>query len=273
MTNYLITELIGGLGNRLFLIASGFGLSKLFNKEYVISKDMIQSNKHSELDYSYFYRNIPLIDTIPHNSHHIHEISGLHHTHYMHTSPDFQNYKDIIIHGYLQVYKYFKDYQDTIREWFGPSLHTITELNNKYSNLDECMAIHVRRGDYLGVYIHNVNLYNYYKKSIEMVTNKYGPNTKFLVFSDDVSWSKEFFLSNFNNLNIQFVENENEMNSLWLMSLCKLGIITANSSFSWWAAFLNPNPDKYVIMPNKWFNNDWNVQDIYPDYANIVSVD
>ena len=116
----------------------------------------------------------------------------------------------------------------------------------------ESVGIHVRRGDYL-----NIPLYSgicdlpYYTRAIEYIKSK-SKNPKFYIFSNDMEWCK----INLPVENAVFVEANTGINSIFdmiLLSSCKYNII-ANSSFSWWGAWLNKNK-KAVIAPTKWYNN------------------
>lgn len=114
------------------------------------------------------------------------------------------------------------------------------------------VSLHIRRGDYLQEPLFkDICSEEYYEKSIQyMLETQQSP--LFIVFSNDIAWCK----SRFKDLNAIFVEHNTGSNSfrdLQLMSLCKHHII-ANSSFSWWGAWLNDNPDKVVISPRKWIN-------------------
>ncbi len=129
------------------------------------------------------------------------------------------------------------------------------DLKNKILKMNS-VSIHVRCGDYLSPKY--VSIYGgictieYYKRAIEYIIQTVD-NPTFFVFSDDIEWVKNNITVN----NAIFVSNNNGINSfldMYLMSICKHNII-ANSSFSWWGAYLNKNKNKIVIMPNKWFNS------------------
>ena len=116
------------------------------------------------------------------------------------------------------------------------------------------VSIHVRRGDYLkhkNLQTHGLCSLDYYKKAIDYLLDQKS-NLNFFVFSDDLEWCKN---------NFDFVQNifyceGSPIEDFILMSSCKYNII-ANSSFSWWSAFLNQNQNKIIIYPNNWFvNND-----------------
>ncbi len=146
-----------------------------------------------------------------------------------------------------EIVKEFEFKEDLVGE------NKLTELLIKSTN---AVAIHVRRGDYL--YSHNVDIHgvcsiDYYAKAIGYIKNQIN-NCTFFVFSDDIEWTQHNL--NFGDSQKYFIVHNNGSNSyndMRLMSLCKHNII-ANSSFSWWGAWLNQNPDKIVIAPQKWFN-------------------
>ena len=125
---------------------------------------------------------------------------------------------------------------------------------------NEICSIHVRRGDYLTKpNIHPTQTINYYMDAVKLMS----PNTLFLVFSDDIGWCKDNF-KDFTN--IVFIEGNSDYEDLLLMSLCDNNII-CNSSFSWWAAWLNQNPNKKVVAPKLWFGSglNHNTKDITPE--------
>jgi hypothetical protein len=96
-----------------------------------------------------------------------------------------------------------------------------------------------------------------YKDALDII----GYYDKLYILSDDIDWCKE----NLKFDNMVFVQNDSDVEDLWTMSLCKHNII-ANSSFSWWGAWLNSNPDKIVVAPSKWFGTNLNlpIDDLLP---------
>ena len=135
-------------------------------------------------------------------------------------------------------------------------------MNEKYKSLfnKNTVSLHIRRGDYVNLSDHHLLLdISYYKNAVNMFKNI----EKVVVFSDDIEWCKE----NLDIKNTEFIENETDIVDLYLMSQCTHNII-ANSSFSWWGAWLNKNDNKKVIAPKKWFGpkrNDLNDKDIIPE--------
>lgn len=143
-------------------------------------------------------------------------------------------------------------------------LEKITQTNS--------VSIHVRRGDYYNnesaFKIHgNITTKKYYENALEFIKEKV-KNPVFFVFSDEFEWVKKnlYFFSNYGEVHIiDWNKGFDSYIDLQLMSNCKHNII-ANSSFSWWAAWLNKNKNKIVISPKKWVNNiNENKIDIIPN--------
>lgn len=183
-----------------------------------------------------------------------------------------QRDKDLLLKGYFQSEKYFD--KPLVRELFKISKRRESYLRGKYGTwLDRpnVTGISVRRGDYL------VNLENfpfvgkrYLKECIERIPEC----DDFIVCSDDIPWCKRFFLKNFPAKRFLFIEKESAFDQLYVHTLCKNNIVS-NSSFSWWGAWLNGNPNKRVLAPSMWFGYkstrmhiDWS--DIYFDGMEIV---
>jgi hypothetical protein len=174
----------------------------------------------------------------------------------------FNNAKNKYLIGYWQNENYFNEIREEILKDFKPkediSIEAQTHLA-KIKNVNS-ISIHVRRGDYLNNLhtnnVHGICNLNYYKNAIKIVSNEvYAP--MYFIFSDDILWCKE----NFDFLdNKVFIDGtESAIDDLELMKNCKHNII-ANSTFSWWGAWLNENDKKIVIAPKKWFNiNNLNI--------------
>jgi hypothetical protein len=153
---------------------------------------------------------------------------------------------NIVIDGYFQSCSYLIEYEKEIIKEFTFKQHMLNKCKlelNKYINP---VSIHVRRGDY-------VNHPNYWTVTPEYISEALqhfaDQEYTFLVFSDDIEWCKQVFPEG-----VIFVEGNNQFEDLCMMSLCDHNII-ANSSYSWWAAFLNQNPNKKIIAPKNWSNN------------------
>ena len=155
--------------------------------------------------------------------------------------------KSMNLHGYFQSEKYFENIKDLIQFYFEPVDSISIKLKNKYESilLNSC-AVHVRRGDFVGNKTHQVCDLDYYNRAIELIKSKTQIDN-FLIFSNDIVWCKANFPSNFH-----FIDGNLDVEDLFLISFCTTQIIS-NSSFSWWGAWLNKNPNKIVIAPKRWF--------------------
>ena len=116
----------------------------------------------------------------------------------------------------------------------------------------QTVSIHIRRGDYLTCgFMANLSL-DYYTKAINEIANK-TPNIYIYLFTDDPQWARENFKTNFPYEIVEANQGKDCYKDIVLMSLCRHNII-ANSSFSWWGAFLNKNNDAIIIAPKQWYN-------------------
>lgn len=174
--------------------------------------------------------------------------------------PEIFNIKDDTnLSGYFQSYKYFDKYREEIIEEFTPKRDTGWVGKDKYDGL---ISLHVRRGDYVGHPGFPTIDQTYIIKALKEVEFA---NHRLVIFSDDINWCKQMFA---NDERITFFSNTNDttvdaVTELWLMSQCDHNIIS-NSSYSWWAAYLNANPNKKVIAPKKWFADDRDTTDLCP---------
>jgi hypothetical protein len=282
----IITKINGGLGNQLFQYAAGRALAQHHQTDLVLDlswfDNMVAGNSQREFElHNYpievrlansremfnlrFYhgRVIRRIPFLPRPWYHAKEKSFAY-------DPQFLNLPDdAYLDGYWQSSCYFEGIGNLIRQELLPialpgqiNSELIQSMANSHS-----VALHIRRGDYLSnptaVNYHGVCSLDYYQSAIDFMVDKLESPT-FYIFSDDLEWAKA-------NLNIQyptyFVDNnsgENAFQDLRLISSCKNQII-ANSSFSWWGAWLNPNLNKIVIAPKKWFLVNKDTSTLYPD--------
>jgi hypothetical protein len=149
---------------------------------------------------------------------------------------------------YLQDHNYFKKYSKELKEFYGTGIIK-----------SDCISLHIRRGDYVNnpVYV-DLTQTDYYDKAIAEF-----PDEKFLVFcadrqegsndTKDKVWAMNFLENKFGN-RFELYIGKDEIEDFNAMAGCKSNIL-ANSSFSWWAGFVNPNPDKKVIAPLQWFTD------------------
>ena len=146
--------------------------------------------------------------------------------------------------GYFQRYEYF----ETIKETFLNKLNFNTSILEKYPLISNKTFMHIRGGDYKGNVVHDVDLTKYYQMSMSMT-----PLKDFVIFTNDIAYAQKKFP------NIPIIQ-ESEVDSLFLMSKCG-ACICANSSFSWWGAYLNP--DRPIYFPSVWINRRMDTTGLY----------
>ena len=162
------------------------------------------------------------------------------------------------MHGFFQTEKYFKHIEDEVREDLSFKDEIVETCEDIMGQFDNPISLHVRRGDF----IHNSSRHpvlhaNYYKKALEM----FDDDRQVIIFTNDVEWCKEHPL--FEDDRFAVAEGGNQFYDMCLMSMCS-DFITANSSFSWWGAWLG-NKGK-VVCPSGWFGPDLkdnNTEDLF----------
>jgi glycosyltransferase involved in cell wall biosynthesis len=241
---YMTNIMSGGLGNMMFQVATAYALSKSRGHKLVLNPNHVGTlHKPPSAYKDNVFKNIEALG----GSYEFYKISEESFSY----KPLPSAITNIILDGYFQSYKYFEDYQDEIRELF--KYEVPTEYNPKGK-----VSVHVRRGNYTQLSNHHHNLdIKYYLNAVT-----YFPGHEFLIFSDDIEWCK----LHFEGKNFTFVEGTTDVEDLYLMSQCEHNV-TANSTFSWWGAFLNRNPNKIVIYPDKWFgpaNSEFKTWDLFP---------
>lgn len=243
--NHFITNITaGGLGNMMFQVAAAYALGREHGHKFLFNPNHVGVLHRSPLDYkSTVFKNVEVLNQS---------------LEFYKASQDSFRYQKIILprthivlDGYFQSYKYFEHYEKEIRALFDFKVSTNYDPSGKVS-------LHIRRGNYVSLSEHHHNLsIDYYRNAID-----YFKGYKFLVFSDDIAWCKENFIGD----EFEFVENQTDVEDLCLMSQCEHNVI-ANSTFSWWGAWLNNNPNKIVVYPNKWFgplNSQYETYDMFP---------
>lgn len=198
------------------------------------------------------------------------------------TQKDFSSYEESLfeikppayIDGYFQSYKYFENVLDELRNDF----KLVFKMNSKNKKMLEqikastSVSMHFRRGDYLKA--RNQKVYgscsmDYYKNAVNLIKEKIGENFTLFIFSDDPKWVKENTNFECKTIVVDINSGKHGWFDLELMKNCNHNII-ANSSFSWWGAFLNENPDKIVIAPEYWQTNFKSNSDIIPENWHIL---
>lgn len=269
----IVVRLQGRLGNQMFQYALAKSLQNR-GKEVMIDSSMLKyDGNYNELG---LFPNVKremqeasseLVQTLGDcNKSILHKIKrkvlGYKKTHILEKGYSF--YGDIFemdnvyLEGYWQSEKYFQSVEKEIRNLYNfPEIEDDINIYLKKEIQDSnSISLHIRRGDYLDTKNApkhgNICTKQYYENAIDYM-EKHVDNPAFFVFTDDPEWAKREYQDK---KNIVFVDNnhgENSYRDMQLMSLCKHNII-ANSSFSWWGAWLNQTPAKIVVAPPRWFN-------------------
>lgn len=275
----IITRLIGGLGNQMFQYASGqalaskldcdvkvdisdlvkyklhngYELKKVFESNFQIASE---DDKDAVLGFcnNFIFKKIISTNIIklPFRGY-----AAEPHFHYWKDIQDLQ--KNVYLDGYWQSEKYFSSIKSKLRKKFtfkriidSHNLHLINNI--KKTN---AVSIHIRRGDYLSNSKANsffgVCPLSYYHNAVNFMSSNVNDPT-FYIFSDDISWAKKNFKIDKPHYFLDHNSGKRNWVDMNLMSLCNHNVI-ANSSFSWWGAWLNSNPNKIVLYPSKLFNN------------------
>ncbi|MGE7752396.1 alpha-1,2-fucosyltransferase [Lysinibacillus fusiformis] len=272
MIKMIIVQIIGGLGNQMFQYALAKKLK--FKLGYTVKLDITAYDSYKLHNYclDVFKLDIPVAT--------LKEIEICKNNNIL-DEPQF-NYWDKIydiqentyIRGYWQSEKYFLDIRKDLlndfsvrRDLSAKTLNAIKIFNEKRNTV----SIHIRRGDYvanpLTLKIHGICSDEYYKQAVNYFNNLF-EKPFFVIFSDDINWVKENLICKLNIDNyycIDFNDITRNYEDILLMSKCNHNII-ANSSFSWWGAWLNNNEKKQVVAPKNWFNEaTYNSETIVPE--------
>lgn len=190
---------------------------------------------------------------------------------HFHFSPSVLNFQgDVYLQGYWQTERYFFDIAEVIRKDFtlkGEFSIEGSEIARKIRADDRAISLHIRRGDYVADAntnaFHGVCSLAYYAEAIRYIAERID-NPVFYIFSDDIAWVRENLKSEHEMVHVSDGVLK-DYEELILMSRCRHHII-ANSSFSWWGAWLNSNPEKIVIAPKRWFADESiDTRDLIPE--------
>lgn len=269
----------GGLGNQLFQISAGHGWMKKYPDRYILTylgqKDHEPSILKKMMDQeNYLYQPLSQViqklkDDYLIGKLFFYDEDKPHTNAYVHNDTILDSVKDIDVYmsGYFQNEKYFKAYKEELLLYYVEE-DRVANLIQKYPSASESYFIHIRRGDYVNHGFLGIDLTLYFKSAIYYIINK-EDNPHFYIISDDMEYCKQNPI--FEHINKTFVEDSNEMDDFYLISLCKKGGICSNSTFSWWGSYLNKNPEKLAIFPKKWANTDKPV-DIFYEYSTTIPV-
>ena len=286
----MVTVLLsGGLGNQMFQYAAAKALAKRLNTDlaidtYNLSKKTQTTVRNFELDifdteykFTSSLKGKLLIKGRPFIQKHrdfFLKLGFFTDTYAILYQPVFEKIKgNILMSGYFQNEKYFKSISQEIHTGFSfkvPLKGENIEIATRIAQT-ESVSVHIRRGDYISNKHAASNFITcdkeYYRKAIAHISTIH-TTSSFFVFSDDMEWVRDNI--DFGGNTVNFIDwNKDSLSyiDMQLMSLCKHNII-ANSSFSWWGAWLNRNKEKIVIAPDKWFVDEKKnllLDSFYPD--------
>lgn len=269
----VVPNLVGGLGNQLFIASAAYSVGKYHTVPvYLCEATQNAHNIHNQ-DYrksilAYLGKSVPGTSFDFRRKHSHYDVFP--HSDFTPWVPSLVK-PPVILDGYYQCIDYINPIECELRERILLGIDAnITKVKELYNNVDFSKAafLHVRRGDYLEKSnFHYLQPLTYYKDAYNTLFGEQRPSTLFL-FSDDVTWLKKTpELMNLHNANV--VTLENELDSLALMSLCEAGAICANSTFSWWGAYLGPYKYRSPIsVPKKWIASK--VYNLFPPEWKIL---
>lgn len=251
-------KLQGGLGNQLFQIATTAVYAWKQRIEPVFDFDSCstrnQGRAASEYKFS-LYRQLLTGDV---------SLCTNIYKEQSNTFSSIPDMEDVCLEGYFQSPKYFDDYRKEVRNMLSFNSMNLDRVHEFLLSLgnNSVTVVHMRRGDYTKwPDVYHLCSEDYYHKAMGMLSyNQF----VFCAIPKDMEWVKEHFFGD----NIHYSPFTDEIDDLTLMILAN-NIIMANSTFSWWGAYLNPNPDKVVIAPKLWYK-ELSSQDIYCDSWQLI---
>ena len=276
----IITEIVGGLGNQMFQYAAGCALAKRTGTELKLDNRLFlgytlhngfELERVFEID-SPSASLMEINNLIGWRSSRIgrrfirdRRLSFLKGKHYYVEDSTIFNEEILSLRdsyylsGYWQSERYFEDQISLIRKQFRFK-QPLEGMNKKYVKMissSNAISIHVRRGDYVSNpntnSMHGTCSISYYEKAMRYIEKRV-EDPVYFIFSDDVKWVRDNLSFNVKCYYIDHNSGLESYNDMRLMSLCDHNII-ANSSFSWWGAWLNPDSEKIIVAPNQWFQN------------------
>ena len=243
----VVIQLQGGLGNQMFQYALGRSLEAR-GKEVVFDRSPVDSDPKRFYTLNAFNTSVKFSNSNYGNV--VYEKS-------MEFDHNWFSVDNCIINGYWQCEDYFSAIAPIIRQEFGlknkPSDRAKEVAEQILEAEDDSVFVHVRRGDNCygaGLTYHGLLGPDYYQRASKYIYDRV-EFPKFFIFSDDTKWCKESYHGDSLTKHcVEIVEDTKDYEDIWLMSICKYAI-TANSSFSWWGAWLGNKYD--VIAPKKWY--------------------
>lgn len=279
-----IVKIQGGLGNQLFQYAYGLYLEKKLGSSVKYDLGLTLRDKsftNRDLDIEKIGIKLPLASKneamaykkLPMELWRIerkltHLFPWINRSYIVRNNPHtpFPIKNDTYYDGYFQRWEYVREILEILRGNITFPQEIYHKYHQQLTDIEDqnATAIHIRRSDYIHI-PKNAKTFeicdmSYYNEAIRIIREKTG-SKKFFIFTQDKDWARE----NFNNPEFTIFEGESAIEDFVMMMRCKNQII-ANSTFSWWAAVLNPNPSKIVFSPRKWYKDGkYRLEDFIPE--------
>lgn len=284
----IIINIMGGLGNQFFTYATAYALAKKYNEDVALDLQLYQTTyslRKCQLEeysidftkkiipYSFGHNRVAvkiyriIHDMILKYKYKVDYVDEIEHF-------SFQDIKvepgvNVCLRGYWQNHRYFDDVKNDLIRQFKPKFIS-TEAQNAISKVENkgTVAVHIRRTDYKTYKGGKCLSIDYYIHAMSLMKERLDYSPNFIVFTDDVSFCKQMFSEMLNVSYICNIANLSDMEELYVMSHCD-NFILANSSFSWWAAYLSAKDNKVVIAPVVDF---WKEDFYLPEWNKIKAV-
>ena len=261
----------GGLGNQMFEYAAAYAVAHRVNQPLVVDTSFFDTYKGRDWcrpyelgifslhELSTFVNGHKLeVKVLPKISNWCRERGIKNCGRYVFLPTELSS-KDQVLYGYFADYHIFESYRCELLQAFAFRTQP-NAINQRYLNdisTIDSVSVHIRRGDYLNSANANVFWHpdvEWYRKAMAKMETQV-KNAVYYFFSDDIVWAREQFGDMKNAVFVDINHGKEAYNDMRLMASCKHNII-ANSTFSWWGAWLNPTPNKIVIAPENYFVND-----------------
>lgn len=277
----IVIRIKGGLGNQLFQYAAGYALAKETGQELALNPSFTSNmtpRGYKLLDLNAQYSNVVNDKSLPSKvrilknkyvnkacrvakGSEIYKLSnGIY---FLEKNESFQpgvmklNAENIYLDGYFQSEKYFKKYREELQQQIVPDYEIEEEYQKNLNGIKSTnsVAVHVRHGDFKkdNNPFHYVLGEAYYRNALNYLY-EHVENPTFYWFSDDIEWVKDKFGNQDNFIFVSMKTKHADIDEMMLMKNCK-HIITANSTFSWWAAWLNQSDEAIRIVPDRVYGN------------------
>jgi hypothetical protein len=265
----VVVRITSGLGNQLFQYAAARRLAYTRNVSLKLDLEWFTVTNYRQFGLEHF--NITAVEATSDEINTAKKMNYFKEKHY-HFNPGLLEAESIVyLSGFWQSEKYFADIANLIRREFTLK-DSLNEANSQMAQMvqnSEAIAVHIRRGDYLT----NDNCYicppEYYERAVEYLITSI-PNAHFFIFSDDPKWTAANWKISYPTTLVTNNDEKKGFVDLYLMSLCRHHII-ANSTFSWWGAWLSQYSAKQIVAPGKWFGKlQYNTCDLIPSAWHMI---